>query len=294
MGNKYKPLVSLVIPTKNEGDYIRLTLESAVSVKINFPFEIIVVDDGSSDGCCESIKALEISNNLKIITTEGIGLARAKNLGAEHSTGEYLIFCDAHLFFEDLWIDRLLEPIIIGQADGTTPGIAAIHMPEAVGYGQTLNSTLSVEWNGWCETPFPCAILPGGCFAVSRNIFFEIGGFDNGFRIWGWEDVDISIKMWLFGYKCQTQPHVKIFHLFRESYPYQVTYEDIYYNMLRMAYSHFNEKRINKCKELMEYANPEHVEAMVLERDVLEQRCAYFLRRKYDDDWFMDKFGIPF
>lgn len=294
MDSQNKPLVSLIFPAKNEGNNVRTTLESAMQVKTSYPFEMIVVDDGSTDGCCEFIHSHPAAERIKLVRTEGIGLPRAKNLGAQHAKGDYLIFCDAHLFFEDGWIELLLAPIRSGQADGTTPGIAPTNNPTVAGYGQTVDHNLAVQWNAWRKNPFPTAVLPGGCYAVSKEVFTDIGGFDQGFQVWGYEDVEISLKMWLFGYKCYAQPKVKILHLFRQAHPYRVTYDHIYYNLMRMAYSHFTEKRVEKCKSLIKYGNADHVSALVLQGDVLDQREKYFSRRKQNDDWFMDKFGIPF
>jgi len=293
MSDERIPFVSLIIPAKNEGNNVRTTVESALRAKTHHPFEIVIVDDGSTDGCCEFL-ASEANEQIKLITTQGIGAAPARNLGADHSRGEYLIFCDAHLFFQDYWIDHLLGLIRSGQADAVSPGIASTNRPNLVGYGQTLNRMLGVQWNRQISLPTPTAILPGGCLAMARNVFFDVGGFDRGFQVWGFEDVEISIKLWLFGYKCFVQPAVKVFHLFRESHPYRVTFDHVYYNMLRMAYSHFNESRIAACRKLIHHADPARIEAAVLAGGVLEQREHYFSRRKYDDEWFMRRFGIPF
>src|SRR5438270_863334 len=78
---------------------------------------------------------------------------------------------------------------------------------------------------------FPTAVLPGGCIAISKKVFTDIGGFDREFRVWGYEDVEFSIRMWLFGYSCFVQPKVKILHLFRTSHPYTVSWEDFYFNL---------------------------------------------------------------
>lgn len=286
------PLVSIVFPAKNEGNNVRTTITSVFQTKTNYLYEIIIVDDGSTDQCCDFVSTLESPNPIQLIKTEGIGLARAKNLGAQHAKGDYLIFCDAHLQFEDLWIDRMIDPILAGICDSVTPGIAPVNNPSNVGYGQSLNNMLNVRWNvKKQETPFPSPVLPGGCFAVSRNVFFDVQGFDNEFRVWGYEDVEISLKMWLFGYKCYAQPRVKILHLFRTSFPYSVNYRDVHYNMLRMAYSHFNDFRIQKCKLLARESN---IESLVRASGVLNQRKQYFERRSHDDDWYMSTFQIPF
>lgn len=294
MLNNARPLVSLIIPVKNEGIHIWNTIQSAFKVKTDYPFEIIVVNDGSTDGCCDFLPLYVNSNILKVVNSKGIGAARARNMGAINSLGEYLIFCDAHVFFEDFWIDGLLEPIRGGLVDSTTPGIADTILPNYIGYGQTLNEHLEIEWHVHKTTFSPIAVLPGGCFAISRKVFFNIGGFDSGFWVWGHEDVEFSIKMWLFGYTCYVQPTVKILHVFRKSPPYHVDWKHTFFNMLRMAYSHFKEERIEKCRNLIKNCDPSKIEESVLASGVLTQRKKYFDRRQYDDDWFMKKFIIPF
>lgn len=294
MFKHHKPMVSLVIPAKNEGSHIQNTIKSAFQVKTNYPFEIVVVDDASNDGCCDFLTSVEDLPQLKLIRSKGVGVARARNIGARNSLGQYLIFCDAHVFFEDFWMEGLIQPILNGLADGTTPGIADTTMPNIPGYGQTLNENLEVVWHLDKITLSPTAILPGGCFAISRDVFFDIGGFDSSFQVWGLEDIDISIKMWLFGYTCYAQPAVKILHVFRKSAPYQLSFENVHFNMLRMAYSHFNEERIDKCRKKIPYHNLSQIQASVLASGVLGQRAWYFSHRKHDDDWYMKKFSIPF
>lgn len=287
------PLISIVIPVKNEGNNVRSTLTSLLQCQTRFPLEIIVVDDGSTDNCCHFLASEQSTFPVKLITTQGIGAAPARNLGAEHAKGEYLIFCDAHLTFEPYWIDRLMELILNGTTDAIAPAIGSITEPHKVGYGQTLDQRWGVVWNPHPQRPVPIAILPGGCFVIPKSIFLDIGGFDRGFQVWGFEDIEISIKLWLFGYRCYVHPNVKILHLFRNLHPYTVTHTHVYYNMLRMAYSHFKEERIASCKKLII-----HIDANELEREVLEfgaaaQRARYFARRKYDDDWLIQKFRIP-
>lgn len=293
--HKSLPLVSLIIPVKNEGSHVQNTIQSAFHTKTDYPFEIIVVDDDSIDGCCDYLENSQLKQNIKLIRSDSVGAAMARNIGAEQSSGEYLIFCDAHLFFEDLWIDRLIEPILSGAAHATNPGIADAENPDNIGYGYSWTEQLEPQWNTGSKKKFPSPHLAGGCLAIARNVFFDIGGFEKGFRVWGREDEEISLKLWLMGYRCFVLPEVKILHIFRSgSPPFRLTWEDLNYNLMRMAYSHFNEERIEKCKKLIKYSNPLLIESLVLESDVLEQRRHYFERRIYDDDWYMRKFGIVF
>lgn len=290
-----KPLVSIIIPVKNEGVHIQNTLLSLFKAKTDYLYEVIVIDDGSTDNCCSFLKKAHGIGQVKLITSMGVGLANAKNLGALNAAGAYFIFCDAHLFFEDYWIDKLLQPILDGVANGVSPGIADTGLTENIGYGQTLNAQLGVEWHLDKRELSPIAVMPGGCCAVSRQAFEYVGGFDRGFQIWGYEDVEFSIRMWLFGYICCIQPSVKILHVFRKTTPYPMSLENVYYNMLRMCYSHFGETRLEKCKEMIKQTlDLEVIDNAVVSGGALMQRRRYFDSRLFDDDWFMKQFGIPY
>ncbi|MDE3838791.1 glycosyl transferase family 2 [Bacillus methanolicus] len=289
-----QPFLSIIFPAKNEGENVKTTLNSLFSVKTNYPFEVIIVNDGSEDNCCDFLKTYYKKDQVKLIHSEGIGAANARNLGAKNASGEYLIFCDAHLQFENWWIDLLIEPLLTGQSDAVTPAIGSMGNTKFIGYGQTLKPNLRIKWNSKQNGLFETAVLPGGCFIIRREVFEDVGGFETGFKTWGHEDVELSIKLWLFGYHCHVQPEVKIIHLFRKAHPYKVSYDDVYYNLLRMAYSHFNAVRIQKCRKLIVHAKVKAIEAQVLQDGVNEQREAYFQKRKYNDDWYFNKFDIDF
>ncbi len=288
------PEVSLIIPVKNEGSNVTETLESAMRVKTDRSFEMIIVDDGSTDGCCDGLSALYRQDAVRFFRTEGIGVSMVRNRGADQARGRYLIFCDAHLGFEDYWMDRMLHVIESDAADAVSPGIARYDNPDVVGYGLTLNEKFEARWLGKPSSVCHTAILPGGCLAVSKSVFDAVGGFDNGFRVWGYEDIELTMKLWLFGYTCSIEPLSKVRHKFRKKHPYPVTYKHLYYNMLRLAYSHFNEERIEQCKGLVIHADASQIESEVLSEGVMEQRKTYLAIRKHSDDWYMEKFGIPF
>ncbi|HHY22523.1 MAG TPA: glycosyltransferase [Bacilli bacterium] len=287
-------LVSVIFPVKNEGKHIKNTIDSLRKCKTNHQYEMIVVDDASNDGCCDYLRENK-EDDVTLVSVGGVGAAMARNVGADHAKGDYYIFCDAHLFFEDYWIDRLLEPIENGFADATNPGIGDVANPSNVGYGYSWTSTLEPRWNTGKRELFLSPHLAGGCLAISKKAFDDIGGFERGFKVWGREDEEISLKLWLFGYKCAVVPSVKVLHVFRsDSPPFVITWDQVNYNLMRMAYSHFNEERIEKCKKIIKHSKPEKIVSDVLQSNVLEQRKAYFAKRKYDDDWYMKKFNIPF
>jgi glycosyltransferase involved in cell wall biosynthesis len=289
-----KPLVSLIMPVKNEGENIKNTIESAFSVKTDCDFEIVVVDDDSQDECCSFLDDNK-NEKIKKIKTEGLGAANARNAGADHAEGDIFIFCDAHIFFEDYWIERLIEPIQKGIADATNPGIADAANPKSIGFGYTWNENLDPKWNIEREkNPYPVPLLAGGCLAISREAFEDIDGFERGFRVWGREDEEISLKLWLFGYKCYIVPDVTILHIFRPQAPFELKWDHINYNSLRMAMLHLNYGRVIKLAQRLKYSSKTKLMAELLQSDILEKRALYEQKRKYDDDWYMKKFNIPF
>ncbi|RBP88738.1 GT2 family glycosyltransferase [Cytobacillus firmus] len=284
---------SLILPVKNEGIHIKNTILSILKTKTNHSYEIIVVDDGSEDQCCHFLE--EEQEKIKLIKTNSAGAAKARNIGAEHASGKYFIFCDAHMFFKDYFIDSLVAPIENGIADAVNPGIADFMNPEKKGYGYTWNEQLEPKWKTDIKKLSKVPLLAGGCLAISKEVFQYINGFENGFKVWGREDEEISLKLWLMGYRCFAEPKCTVFHVFRtESPPFLITWEDVNYNLLRMAYSHFNEKRVEKCKKLIKFTDPDFVIDRVLKSDVMLQREHYFQKRVHDDDWFMNLFGINF
>jgi glycosyltransferase involved in cell wall biosynthesis len=85
------PLVSVVIPCYNQAHFLKEAIESVL--KQSYPhYEIVVVDDGSTDETSEVAGSYE---RVRLIRQENRGLAEARNTGIKHSEGDYLVFLDA-------------------------------------------------------------------------------------------------------------------------------------------------------------------------------------------------------
>ncbi|MDF9407507.1 MAG: Poly-beta-1,6-N-acetyl-D-glucosamine synthase [Pelotomaculum sp. PtaB.Bin013] len=298
INENYQMEASIIIPCKNEGSNVKMTVDSILAAASSDDYEIIIVDDGSADGCCLFLQENRVYQKVKHIHTPGLGAARARNLGASDAHGKFLIFCDAHITVPENWPRILLDTFLQHpEADAVSPAVGSLDKPAAAGYGQTWNNRLETVW-----LPSPTnleittvPLLPGGCLAVRAETFRQVGGFDSGFIVWGYEDVEISLKLWLFGYRLYVNPSVKILHLFRNKHPYSVTFDHVHYNLLRMAYSHFNFNRIGKTLELVQFKTRlKKITRRVLQDGAMEQRRAFFARRKFDDDWFMHRFKIDF
>lgn len=110
-------LVSVIIPTYNEEKVILECIFSLKNQSIK-DFEIIIVDDGSTDNTLEILSQINYSN-LKILKQNHQGPAMARNLGAKHAKGKILVFVDADMTFDKEFLKNLINPIIDGKTNGT-------------------------------------------------------------------------------------------------------------------------------------------------------------------------------
>lgn len=111
--------ISVIIPCFNESRTIGMLLRKVIDVKLDMEVEIIVIDDGSTDGTRDYLKSLENKeSNLKIIFHEkNKGKGAALRSGFKASSGEIIIIQDADLEYNPNEYKKLLAPIIEGKAD---------------------------------------------------------------------------------------------------------------------------------------------------------------------------------
>src|SRR5690554_879710 len=91
MSTSSGPLVSVIIPCYNHGEYLSEAIESVLNQTYT-PIEVIVIDDGSSD---DTEKVAKRYPSVRYFFQENKGLSSARNLGITNSTGELLVFLDA-------------------------------------------------------------------------------------------------------------------------------------------------------------------------------------------------------
>ena len=303
---------TIVLACRNEGKLILDTVNSILNNKTNTLYEIIVVDDGSTDMCCDIIRqnlndGKFDKNILKIVTNStSIGACKARNLGTENSSSDtnYVCFLDAHTRVEPHWLDKLIEAELSSLGNNqsiVTCGIRVMDGTDEGGFGETLNLSELPKNNFvplWLAKPKDITevpFAPGGVMLIPKFLFNDIGGFEKYFQTWGAEDTEISLKAWLMGYKILATPHTKIEHFFRPKHPYMVTQHNVDFNNIMMAINHFNPERIEKMLKFTKTRTDiEKIVSQLLTSNVFEQRKLYLSKRTHDDNWFFNKFGIAF
>lgn len=87
--------LSIIVPAYNVETYLPATLDSLLSIQFSHDYEIIVVNDGSTDTTGDVVRDYQQkSNNIQLFTVENQGVSNARNLGIRQASGEYIAFVD--------------------------------------------------------------------------------------------------------------------------------------------------------------------------------------------------------
>lgn len=183
--------VSVVIPTYDYGRYISDAIRSVLD-QTHSPVEIIVVDDGSSDGTADVVK--KFGDAVKYIFQENAGVCAARNRGVRESAGDLIAFLDA----DDVWEKTNLEKQLARFGDDEDIGLVHCGMREFDdATGETIQLYLDGGEEGVANNLLlwegPVIIGPGGAVTVTRTAFDAVGGFDTRMKVG--EDWDFCYRV---------------------------------------------------------------------------------------------------
>jgi glycosyltransferase involved in cell wall biosynthesis len=287
------PKISVVIPVLNEGTHLQRTVQ-AIQATLPESSEIIIVDDGSTDGCTDFIQK-EAKQSVRRLLTKNRGVAGARNFGALQARGDYIAFADAHITPAERWWPSLVKILDKPKAGAVGCTITAMGKEEQKGYGLApTGSDLRTRWlRRQGRSPYVVPALCTCFVLLPRRVFAAIGGFDEGLIRWGSTDLEFSLRLWLLGYQLWLDPQVEVAHLFRSSRPYSVSWQQVLHNRLRVAFAHFNQQRITRIvARLKEHYQFDAALALTVESNVWEQRRIWAAQRSFDDNWYFDHFGL--
>jgi len=294
------PSVSIVIPTRNEGDLLAFTVQWIFRTGDGVDFEIIVINDGSTDASVQKLFELYGRDpRLKIVAGERLGPGGARNLGASEATGHYVLFIDAHCQTPPGWLQGMLTPLADSSVGMVGCAFADLRDPFAspsAGAGCTWGSAaLDMVWlSPRAGVAYDVPLLPGGCQALRRDDFLSFAYYDLGMSHIGSEGEEQALRCWLMGYRVLVESRVVVRHLFRTNIPYAVNAGKLIYNRLRIAFVHFTPERCARVVDALK--NVPQFSEQLLElaaSDALKQRASWAARRKASDDWFFETFRIP-
>ncbi|MBT4527772.1 MAG: glycosyltransferase [Deltaproteobacteria bacterium] len=183
-----KPLISVIIPTFNRKQNVINAIDSVLTQTFD-DFELIIIDDGSTDGTDVEIDT-KYSKVLKYVKTDNLGVSHARNIGVEVSQGEYIAFLDS----DDIWHQNKLEKQI--KFHLTHPSIHISQTQERwIRKGKRVNPKTihqKPQGNIFSESLQLCTVTPSSVF-IKRDTFKQTTGFDE--KMMACEDYDLWIRL---------------------------------------------------------------------------------------------------
>ena len=215
---KSNPAVSVVIPVFNNLALTQTCLESLRRTRTKAEYEIIVVNNASTDGTAEYLKNLEKSDAVRVITNpSNKGFAQACNQGAQAARASLLLFLNNDTQVTDGWLDALVKTG--GQSNVGVVGAKLLYADGTIQHaGIEFINGIPDHVHRRSSADFPAAnksreldMVTGACLMTLRNIFLKLGGFDEAFRN-GVEDIDYCLRVRALGRKVVYQPQSVVYH----------------------------------------------------------------------------------
>jgi GT2 family glycosyltransferase/glycosyltransferase involved in cell wall biosynthesis len=213
-------LVSIIILNYNGREHLQRCLASLQDLKFPAPqLEIIVVDNGSTDGSLGSIKA-QFPEVVLIHNETNLGFSKAANIGADHAKGDYVAFLNNDMRVAENWLSVLLETSRAGKGRACAGSIVLNWDGSEVDFkGRTDDAFCLAYEPSTDESPNVSKAPPyvlslfasGGAALFERRVFQELGGFDPDFFLYQ-EDVDLGWRLWLRGYECVIARASVVYH----------------------------------------------------------------------------------
>ncbi len=214
------PTISVIIPMKNEEEYIGRCLQSVLDQ--DYPeelIEVIVVDGGSNDSSLEIVKKLaEEHPNIELMGGPGVNCPAAMNIGIKSAAGELISKIDAHGYvasdFLRMSIEYLTEDEEIKCVGGPIRPVPETSIAEANAGARS--SVFGVGKSGYSMNKKPQFVYTVQCGTYERSVFGEIGLFDESLQFG--EDEEVNWRIRKRGYKIFATPDIRFFYVPRNSF----------------------------------------------------------------------------
>jgi glycosyltransferase involved in cell wall biosynthesis len=201
---------SVVIPTYNRQQILEkclLALEMQNFQAIVSGYEIVLVDDGSTDGTLDWLAANQAQfPHVRSFQQDHAGPAAARNLGVEKALGDTIIFIDSDLVVLQNFLQAHAEAILQGQQK--------LGSDRVFTYGAVINTCnfTNPTAEPYKVTDFSAAFFATGNVAIAKHWLEKAGLFDTSFQLYGWEDLELGVRLKQLGLKLIKCPAAVGYH----------------------------------------------------------------------------------
>lgn len=245
---------SIIIATYNGEKYLNECLDSVFETLYS-RFEVIVVDDGSTDKSFQIFSDFQNKHRFTLIKNKkNLGLVASRNKAIGRSTGDILVFLDNDTKVDKNWLRGLNETFSSDKTVGAAQckifdfkkreiiQEVGMKLNPYTGFGITLGRGQKDKG----QFNYPQEIISlGAALAVKKEITQKIGGFDQKLFHYT-DDLDFSWRVWISGYRVVLAPNAKVYHYTKIHKPNYKLYFHFTKNSVRMILKNYEVSNIVK------------------------------------------------
>lgn len=212
------PLVSIIIPVFNNLNFTKNCLIALSQNTIYQPYEVVIIDNGSTDGTAQFLSCLE--GDVQIIKNEkNLGFGKASNQGAKAANGEYLLFLNNDTLPTKGWLTELVKIATDNEHVGIV-GSKLLYPDNTIQHAGVAFNKYGKVYHIYQGLPRDhpnvskireFQAVTGACMLIKKEIFMKVGGFDERF-LNGFEDIDLCLKVKELGYQILYCPSSVVYH----------------------------------------------------------------------------------
>jgi len=225
------PHVSVIVTTHNEGEELHHTLRSIVD-NTNCLAEILVVDDGSTDGSCDSVG----SDIVRVIRHDTrVGVARSRDEASRAARGNVLCYLDAHQRLSPKCVDRCAQ-VALDEHAITCPDIRDFGRFEWRLYGAHFRlcpkrGYFSARWRHWriLRRVKPVTGLRAPPYLIPSDLYPKVG-WHQSLRGWGGSEAAVAVKAFFTNTRILHVGGPLALHKFRRRFHYETSWEGVWRN----------------------------------------------------------------
>ncbi|MEX0272456.1 glycosyltransferase family 2 protein [Leptolyngbyaceae cyanobacterium UHCC 1019] len=184
---------SVVIPTYNRKPILEKCLKALEHQVFDQSqiagYEVVVVDDGSTDETVKWLHSTAEFPHVRLFQQDHKGAAAARNLGVEKAAGDTIIFIDSDLVVTEFFLQAHAEKLL--------EGARSLGHDRLFTYGRVINTC---NFDDPTSEPFKVtdysqAFFATGNVAIARTWLIQAGLFDTQFQLYGWEDLELGVRL---------------------------------------------------------------------------------------------------
>jgi GT2 family glycosyltransferase/2-polyprenyl-3-methyl-5-hydroxy-6-metoxy-1,4-benzoquinol methylase/spore maturation protein CgeB len=215
-----EPQVSIVMPLYNKASFTKACLKALGDNRDQVAYEVILVDNGSSDATAELLDGLQAKPGFRVVRNgENLGFSRANNLGAKYAQAPHILFLNNDTVPHSGWLDTMVAQMEADDAMGIVG--AKLLYPDTgkiqhAGLAMINGTPDHVHRHADADAPEvnvarDLDMVTGACMLIRKALFDRLGGFDEAY-VNGVEDVDLCLKVRDLGYRVRYIPTAVVDH----------------------------------------------------------------------------------